>query len=426
VTNADNSRWAYSYDSLGQVTSGKRYWSDGVPVAGQQYEYSFDDIGNRKVAADGGNEWGTALRYQNYTVNSLNQYTQRTVPGAVDILGAASSNATVTVNLKPTYRHGDYFRREMPVTNSAAIAYQAATNVGVLANGTNADIVTTNAGFVLIPKTPEVYVSDLDGNLTTNGLWILTWDAENRLIALDPASGVPDSAKRKLRFSYDFQGRRISKVVSNYSGGSWVLGYSTKFVYDGWNLLTEINATNSAVLRSYMWGLDVSSSPQGAGGVGGLLTMWDSSGSVATNCFYSYDGNGNVRGLVGTSDGKLAVEYEYGSFGEPIKAVGSAAKNVFTFSTKYCDSETGWRYYGFRYLSDGKWLSRDPIGERGGPNLCQFAYNDPINNVDRLGFDIVKKDPYEGYDKDRNVTTYNCAGLAFRNYQIMSLTETKK
>jgi YD repeat-containing protein len=39
---ADGSYWTYQYDSLGQVTSGKNYWSDGSPVAGQQFEYGFD------------------------------------------------------------------------------------------------------------------------------------------------------------------------------------------------------------------------------------------------------------------------------------------------------------------------------------------------------------------------------------------------
>ena len=47
VTNADNSHWVYQYDELGQVISGKKYWSDGTPVAGQQFTYNFDDIGNR-------------------------------------------------------------------------------------------------------------------------------------------------------------------------------------------------------------------------------------------------------------------------------------------------------------------------------------------------------------------------------------------
>src|SRR5207249_1372124 len=110
ITNADNSRWAYGYDPLGQVTSGKRSWADGSLVAGQQFEYGFDDIGNRRVAASGGDLWGANLRYQNYTANNLNQYTRRTVPGYVNVLGAATNTATVTVNLQSTSRKSNYFR----------------------------------------------------------------------------------------------------------------------------------------------------------------------------------------------------------------------------------------------------------------------------------------------------------------------------
>jgi len=49
-------------------------------VAGQQFEYTFDDIGNRLTAASGGDQGGANLRSQNYSANNLNQYTQRTVP----------------------------------------------------------------------------------------------------------------------------------------------------------------------------------------------------------------------------------------------------------------------------------------------------------------------------------------------------------
>jgi YD repeat-containing protein len=84
VTQADNSVWSYGYDSLGQVTSGKKYWSDSAPVAGQQFGYSFDDIGNRTQTQAGGNELGLGLRTANYSANNLNQYESRTVPGAVD------------------------------------------------------------------------------------------------------------------------------------------------------------------------------------------------------------------------------------------------------------------------------------------------------------------------------------------------------
>jgi len=44
-------------------------------------------------------------------------------------------------------------------------------------------------------------------------------------------------------------------------------------------------------------------------------------------------------------------------------------------------------YYGFRYYDPqtGRWLSRDPIGERGGVNLYGFVWNDGVNWFDLLG-----------------------------------------
>ena len=50
------------------------------------------------------------------------------------------------------------------------------------------------------------------------------------------------------------------------------------------NRLAELNATNNAVIRSYLWGLDLSGSEQGAGGVGGLLRL-TYYGSSTTNAF---------------------------------------------------------------------------------------------------------------------------------------------
>ena len=43
--------------------------------------------------------------------------------------------------------------------------------------------------------------------------------------------------------------------------------------------------------------------------------------------------------------------------------------------------------YGFRFYSpgQGRFLSRDPIGERGGLNLYAFVGNDPVNAWDYLG-----------------------------------------
>jgi YD repeat-containing protein len=40
ATLADNSQWKYGYDSLGQVTSGKKNWSNQGAVPSEQFEYT--------------------------------------------------------------------------------------------------------------------------------------------------------------------------------------------------------------------------------------------------------------------------------------------------------------------------------------------------------------------------------------------------
>ena len=64
----------------------------------------------------------------------------------------------------------------------------------------------------------------------------------------------------------------------------------------------------------------------------------------------------------------------------------------FRFSTKYWDGETGLYYYGYRYLKPklGRWLNRDPIGERGGINLYGFVGNNPVSKWDKLGLVTYK------------------------------------
>ncbi len=166
-------RTKYVYDSLGQVNGGTKHWPGGQVVAGQQFGYGFDDIGNRNETTAGGNEFGASLRNASYTANSLNQYTSRTVPGAVDIIGSATNLATVTVNNLPTYRHSDYFRAELPLANASGAVWQSATNLAVLQQGTNADIIDTNIGNIFLPSATETFTYDADGNLTQDGRWTI-------------------------------------------------------------------------------------------------------------------------------------------------------------------------------------------------------------------------------------------------------------
>jgi RHS repeat-associated protein len=417
VTNTDASYWSYQYDSLGQINSGKKYWADGTPVAGQQFTYNFDNIGNRTQAQFDGDATGSNLRTASYTVNNLNEYTSRTVPGYVEVFGLANSNATVTVNLQRAYRYGSYFADELSVTNTSAPIYLSLTNLAVLNNGTNADIVSTNNGNILLPQTPESFGYDADGNMTNNGRFSLSWDAENRVLSLVSPSTVPTAAKRKIDCVYDWSGRRIQKIVSTNNGSAYVPVSTNRFVYNGWNLVGILDGGNN-LLYSFQWGKDVSGSMQTAGGVGGLVGI-SYHGSAITNCFPAYDGNGNVMALINVADGSIAANYDYGPFGEVLRATGPMAKlNPFRFSTRYTDNESDLLYYGYRYYnpSAGRWLSRDRIEENGGINLYGLLGNDSVNAVDWFGLYSVSGNTAIGYQVlDSNMTganAYPAIGIA--------------
>ena len=395
VTNTDNSHWVYQYDKLGQVTAGKKYWSDGTPVAGQQFTYNFDDIGNRQSTASGGDPSGASLRPASYTANNLNQYTSRDVPGYVTELGSANSNATITVNMQRAVWQGSYFWDELPENNRGSSLYVSLTNLGVLNYGTNAAIVATNIGKQFLPQTPESFGYDGDGNMTNSGCWTITWDAENRAISITSLSTSPLASQYKVDCVYDFQGRRIQKIVSTNSGSVWVPVSTNKFVYDGWNLAGILDGNNN-LLNSFTWGSDLSGSILGAGGVGGLLSMTVYSGLNAGTYDYTYDGNGDVEAIVNGATGTVAGQWEYGPFGEVIRSTGPMAKaNPIRFSTKFEDDETGLNYYGYRYYDPnaGMWLSRDPIEEDGGYNLCGFIGNDGINCCDGFGLWLIHRNP---------------------------------
>src|SRR5207249_4199160 len=132
---------------------------------------------------------------------------------------------------------------------------------------------------------------------------------------------------------------------------------------------------------------------QGAGGVGGLLTVCETSNSQITNSHIAcYDGNGNVCALVEGSDGNVSARYEYGPFGELLRGTGPMAKaNPFRFSTKCQDDETDLLYYGYRHLNtaSGRWLNRDPDRESGGINLYGFLGNNPVASIDPDGRYVV-------------------------------------
>jgi type VI secretion system secreted protein VgrG len=150
---------------------------------------------------------------------------------------------------------------------------------------------------------------------------------------------------------------------------------SIKYQYGETGVLQERSADGATVLKTY--------ASQGEQ----LYTFVNNQTSI-TNRYYTRDHLGSVREVV-TSTGAVFTRYDYTPYGERSRVAGSFA----TF-----EAEKG--YTGHDYLVDsgliltrfraydpriGRWLSRDPIQERGGMNLYGYVGGDPVNRWDLLG-----------------------------------------
>lgn len=395
----------YARDTYWQSSRDQKYivdtfW-DGLSFA--KYTYSTDDEGRRtgqkltgsiNNSTDGlSNGYGHQTDYT-YTTRGTLEYTDSFElnssynPTTTVVAGrhrVYSTDSTDTYNSGWDASGNRVIERQSPSDMSKWKAYYR----GAINN------YTSSTGHLA-----ETFATDNDGNLTADGSWTYTYDAENRLVQMASKSGNPEHPMT-LRFRYDFLDRRVEKKVFPNTTATGTPDFYTKFVYDGWNLIAELDGNDSNdVIRTYTWGLDESSTVGGAGGVGGLLMMREGS----KRYYPAFDANGNMTGFRNESD-KISAAYEYDAFGNVVNEVGTTAAtdedpqlsygsgakyneiNPIGFATKYTDRETGLVYFGMRFYNPktGRFLNRDPIGEAGGRNLYNYLSNDPVNRIDFLG-----------------------------------------
>ena len=185
---------------------------------------------------------------------------------------------------------------------------------------------------------------------------------------------------------------------------SWEEEKKTSYLWDAFNIIAETVASDSATNTTYnVWGLDIDGTLQGAGGVGGLLAVIKDSATYVP----AWDANGNILEYI-AEDGTIVAHREYDPFGGTVVATGDTDAFIHWFSTKPWCAATGLSEYQYRKYSPvlGRWVSRDPIGERGGINLYLSVKNMPVSLVDLLGW------------KTKTLYIFWFDDSAFRRYDI--------
>jgi RHS repeat-associated protein len=350
--------------------------------------YTYEDERNVKTVLDNVVNSLSTSKYT-YAYDELARRTSRVQEGsafAQDSFDAFGYNDRSEVIDSKRYEGADITDLSSPVALDAfayefdPIGNRIESSIGVLP----ATTYTTNElnQYTQVSSFSPQPSHDSDGNLTEQNGWFYKWNAENRLV-----EAYSFAADKKLEFVYDYLGRRVKKKVTQISTVT-VTG-EERFLYDVWNLIAtyQLQTSNLTLQTSYTWGLDLSQTLQGAGGVGGLLGVAEFSGSHVGVYHFTYDVNGNVSEVLDDAGG-IAAHYEYDPFGGLARSDGAYADvNPFRFSSKYLDVETELYYYGYRHYdpTTGRWPNRDPIGEEGGLNVYGMVGNDSVNLWDYLG-----------------------------------------
>jgi RHS repeat-associated protein len=319
------------------------------------------------------------LNSHGYVYNKASQRTQMT----------RSDSSTVTYSYDPLGEVTKALGSGGLSTENLGYGYDTGWNLTVRTNGGSTASFTINALNQVTLGAGLTYTYDNNGNMSTeSGYRNFSYDDENQLTSVYMSGGY-----WKHEFQYDGRGRLRKVTDYTWSSPNYVYAGETRYIYAGMRVLQERNSGNTPTV-SYVRGIDLSGSLEGAGGIGGLLARSSgySSGSWTTHHFYHSDGNGNVVNLTDANAGVVAT-YRYDPFGKSTYSGGTlASANVYRFSSKQWIPDVNVYYYGYRFYDPNlqRWPNRDPIQEKGGINLYSFVKNSPLAKVDPKGHCIFR------------------------------------
>jgi len=378
VTDGTISQFGYGYDAAGDITSWTQE-ADGSNSVGYAYNYDGSSELLSAVLASGSSRFGLDTYAWHYdgagnrtaqqlndavssaAYNDLNQVTSVTGTGTQQLMISGSlsesglgESGTVTVAGASVTTDSNYnFTAYAPVTAGSNNIPISATDVN--GNVTNKTLgVNVTAGSA-IPSLTYDANGNLTSEVTATGTTNFVWDMADRLVKIWYG---PIGNSSNTSMNYDGFGRRVQIIETSSTGA-----VTKNLIWDGMEIREERNASNAVTKMYFDNGVRI----------GG------------TNYYYTRDHLGSIRELTGTNE-LVQARYDYDPYGQQTQLSGTITAD-FGFTGLYYHQPSGLLLAAYREYSPalGRWLGRDPIGERGGINLYGYVLDDPINLIDPLG-----------------------------------------
>jgi RHS repeat-associated protein len=216
---------------------------------------------------------------------------------------------------------------------------------------------------------------DLDGNISAK--WIIspynvvnyTWSADGRLEEVNVNGDT-------VQYQYDPLGRLVRKQRKGVT--------ERHFLWDGDQLLAEVNATATARIAEYSYWP----------GIDRPLGFATGATSIDKIRYYAQDAVGSVVGVY--RDSTVGAQLSYTDWGRVESAPALSDTNRLHWKGLVREADLTNMYYVRNRLYDGtigRFISEDPIGLRGGVNKYVFGASDPINSSDPFGLMVQVDTP---------------------------------
>ncbi|MBI1754598.1 MAG: Ig-like domain-containing protein [Acidobacteria bacterium] len=215
------------------------------------------------------------------------------------------------------------------------------------------------------------YTYDENGNLLSDGTRTFEWDEENRLVSV-----TINATGHRSEFVYDGLGRRVQILEKDPDATQTLQTTSDKkYLWVGTTIAEERSGDDGGTVQKRFFA-------QG---------FMDSDGTIL---LYTRDHLGSVRELVDMQQ-NVRARYEYDPYGNVTKISGDR-DSVFLYTGHFWHQQSGLYLTYFRAYDPnlGRWISRDPSGERSSTNLYAYVGSSPIGFMDPSGlsaWDVVNE-----------------------------------